>query len=365
LLQEVAPFAAAITAFIITYYSVPAIIRLSLVKKLYDKPDERKIHAGRISPLGGMAIFGGMIISFVFFSAHLANPTLNSVLVALFILFIMGVKDDLYPLTPYKKMIGQLLAVSIVIFQGDIRIENFYGLFDIHELPYWISVLISYFFFLGIINSFNFIDGINGLSSGIGIVVSITFGIWFHYLNEPLFLILSLAIAGSQLAFLRFNLVNAKIFMGDSGSMILGFLAALLTIYYLQANERFSDSKLLHIDALVFALAVLIIPIMDTIRVVFIRLFILRKSPFKADRNHIHHVLLDIGLTHVQATLILLGVNVFFVLFTYLLNDYVRAKYLILTLSLLAILLSQIPFVIKRKRKQLEQYKPQTHPPQS
>jgi UDP-GlcNAc:undecaprenyl-phosphate GlcNAc-1-phosphate transferase len=103
LLQEVAPFAAAITAFIITYYSVPAIIRLSLVKKLYDKPDERKIHAGRISPLGGMAIFGGMIISFVFFSAHLANPTLNSVLVALFILFITGVKDDLYPLHPIKR----------------------------------------------------------------------------------------------------------------------------------------------------------------------------------------------------------------------------------------------------------------------
>jgi UDP-GlcNAc:undecaprenyl-phosphate GlcNAc-1-phosphate transferase len=365
LLQEVAPFAAAITAFIITYYSVPAIIRLSLVKKLYDKPDERKIHAGRISPLGGMAIFGGMIISFVFFSAHLANPTLNSVLVALFVIFVMGVKDDLYPLTPYKKLLGQLLAVSIVIFQGDIRIENFYGLFGIHELPYWISVLISYFFYLGIINSFNFIDGINGLSSGIGIVVSITFGIWFYYLNEPLFLILALCIAGSQLAFLRYNLINAKIFMGDSGSMILGFLVALLTIYYLQANERFSDSILLHIDALVFALAVLIIPIMDTVRVVFVRLFILRKSPLKADRNHIHHVLLDIGLSHVQATLVLLVVNVFFIVLTYYLNDFIRAKYLILTLSLLAILLSQIPFVIKRKRKQLEQYKPQTHPPQS
>jgi UDP-GlcNAc:undecaprenyl-phosphate GlcNAc-1-phosphate transferase len=347
LLQEVAPFAAAITAFIITYYSVPAIIRLSLVKKLYDKPDERKIHAGRISPLGGMAIFGGMIISFVFFSAHLANPTLNSVLVALFVIFVMGVKDDLYPLTPYKKLLGQLLAVSIVIFQGDIRIENFYGLFGIHELPYWISVLISYFFYLGIINSFNFIDGINGLSSGIGIVVSITFGIWFYYLNEPLFLILALCIAGSQLAFLRYNLINAKIFMGDSGSMILGFLVALLTIYYLQANERFSDSILLHIDALVFALAVLIIPIMDTVRVVFVRLFILRKSPLKADRNHIHHVLLDIGLSHVQATLVLLVVNVFFIVLTYYLNDFIRAKYLILTLSLLAILLSQIPFVIK------------------
>lgn len=359
-MQPYIPALAFLAAFVITYFSIPAIIRLSLVKRLYDLPDERKKHNTRISPLGGMAIFGGMIISFVFFTAHLANPALNSVLVALFILFITGVKDDLYPLTPYKKMIGQLLAVSIVIFQGNIRFESMYGLFDIFELPYWISVVISYFFFLGIINSFNFIDGINGLSSGIGIVVSITFAIWFYYLDEQLFLILSLAIAGSQLAFLPYNLVNARIFMGDSGSMILGFLAALLTIYYLQANERFSDSVLLHIDAMVFTLAVLIIPIMDTVRVIFVRLFILRRSPLKADRNHIHHVLLDIGLTHVQATLILLTMNVFFILLTYFLNEYIRAKYLILTISLLAILLSQIPFYIKTKRKKLGQYNSQT-----
>lgn len=345
-------------AFLITYFSIPAIIRLSLVKRLYDLPDERKKHNARISPLGGMAIFGGMIISFVFFTAHLANPTLNSVLVALFILFITGVKDDLYPLVPYKKMIGQLIAVSIVVFQGDIRFESLYGLYDIHELPYWISIAITYLFFLGIINSFNFIDGINGLSSGIGIVVSITFGIWFYYLNEQLFLILSLAIAGSQLAFLRFNLVNAKIFMGDSGSMILGFLAALLTIYYLQANERFSDSILLHIDALVFALAVLIIPAIDTLRVVFLRVVILRRSPFSADRNHIHHALLDIGLKHTQATFILVLVNIFFILITFYLNNYIRASYLIITISLLALLLSQIPFLIKKRQKRLGTYKP-------
>jgi UDP-N-acetylmuramyl pentapeptide phosphotransferase/UDP-N-acetylglucosamine-1-phosphate transferase len=357
-LQLYIPALAFLAAFIITYFSIPAIIRLSLVKRLYDQPDERKKHNARISPLGGMAIFGGMIISFVFFTAHLANPALNSVLVALFILFITGVKDDLYPLTPYKKLIGQLLAVSIVVFQGDIRFESLYGLFEIHLLPYWVSVGLTYIFFLGIINSFNFIDGINGLSSALGIVMSTTYAIWFYYLGEDLFLILALSIAGSQLAFLRYNLVNAKIFMGDSGSMILGFLAALLTIYYLQANERFSDAVLLHIDALVFAIAVLIIPVMDTARVVFIRVFLLKRSPFSADRNHIHHVLLDIGLKHTQATLILVTVNVFFIVFTYYLNNYVRASYLILTISLLAILLSQIPFIIKKRQKNLGTYKP-------
>lgn len=356
-IHNYAVYLAPLLAFGITYFSIPAIIRLSLVKKLYDRPDERKKHAARISPLGGIAIFGGMIISFVFFTAHIANPALNSVLVALFILFITGVKDDLYPMTFYKKMLGQILAVSVIVFQGNIRLESFYGLYGIHEIDYGISVLISIFFFLGIINSFNFIDGINGLSSGIAIVISLAYAGWFFYLGEDLFLILSLSIAGSQIAFLRYNLFAAKIFMGDSGSMIMGFLAGLLTIYYLQANERAGDVVLRHIDAMVFSLAVLIIPVVDTLRIIFLRVVILRRSPFHADNNHIHHVLLDIGLTHVQATGILVTVNIVFIVLTYFLNEFIRAKYLVLLIFLLAIALSQIPFLIKQKQKRNGTYK--------
>lgn len=351
MLASYAPLLAFILAFGITYFSIPAIIRLSLVKRLYDVPDHRKKHGTRISPLGGMAIFGGMIISFVFCSAHLVNPALNSVLVALFILFITGVKDDLYPLVPYKKFIGQLLAVGVIIFQGNIRLVSFYGLFEVNVLPYWVSVALSVFFFLAIINSFNFIDGINGLSSGIGIVVSLTFSLWFYYLEEPLFLVLALSIAGSQLAFWRYNLIRAQIFMGDSGSMILGFLSAILTIHFLQANERETEVILKKIDALVFAIAVLIIPVVDTIRVIFIRVFILRRSPFAADRNHIHHALLAIGMSHTKATLTLVGVNIFMILLCLFLNPYLRATYLFLLLFSLAMILSQIPFVVKQQRK--------------
>lgn len=358
IIEPYAPSLSLVLAFVITFFSIPAIIRLSLVKRLYDVPDIRKKHAARISPLGGMAIFGGMIISFVFCTAHIANPALNSILVALFILFITGVKDDLYPLVPHKKLLGQLIAVGVIIFQGNIRLVSFYGLFDIHFLPYWVSALLSALFFLAIINSFNFIDGINGLSSGIGIVVSLTFAAWFYYLGQDLFLILALSIAGSQLAFLRYNLVNAKIFMGDSGSMILGFLAAILTIYFLQANERAELVVLKKIDAMVFAFSVIIIPVLDTLRVVFIRIFLLRRSPFAADRNHIHHALLDIGLSHTQATMILVLVNVLFIVFTYIMNDYLRATYLFITISALALLLSQVPFFIKKRQKKLGTYQP-------
>lgn len=358
LISTYAAYLAPVLAFVITFFSIPAIIRLSLVKKLYDAPDGRKLHSQRISPLGGMAIFGGMVISFVFCSAHLSNPALNSVLVGLFILFITGVKDDLYPLVPYKKLLGQLLAVAIVVGQGDVRLVSFYGLFDVHVLPYAVSVVLSVVFFLGIINSFNFIDGINGLSSGIGIVVSSTYALCFAFLNDELFLILALCIAGSQLAFLRYNLINAKIFMGDSGSMILGFLVALLSIHFLQANELAGVFLLKKIDAMVFAFAIIIIPIMDTARVVFIRVFILRKSPFEADRNHIHHALLDIGLSHVQASLVLMSVNILFVIGVYFINDLIRASILLPLVVLAAVLISQVPFIIKQRQKRRGVYSP-------
>lgn len=353
-----AAYLAPLLAFVITFFSIPAIIRLSLVKKLYDAPDIRKKHAQRISPLGGMAIFGGMIISFVFCTAHLANPALNSVLVGLFILFITGVKDDLYPLVPYKKLIGQIVAVAVVVGQGDVRLVSFYGLFDIHELPYIVSVALSGVFFLAIINSFNFIDGINGLSSGIGLVVSTTYALCFAFLQDELFLILSLSVAGSQIAFLRYNLINARIFMGDSGSMILGFLVALLSIHFLQANELASDYLLKKIDAVVFVFSIIIIPVMDTIRVVFIRIFILKKSPLHADRNHIHHALLDIGLNHEQATGVLMLVNLIFVGLGFLLNEWVRASVLMPLLAAFAILLSQVPFIIKQRQKRRGAYNP-------
>lgn len=356
--QNLVYLAAFLTAFLITYFSIPAIIRLSLLKKLYDQPDARKKHATRISPLGGIAIFGGLLLSFVFYTAHLANVTLNSVLVALIILFITGVKDDLYPLVPYKKLIGQILAVGVVVIQGDVRLVQLYGLFDVYQLPYWSSVSLTFIFFLGIINSFNFLDGINGLSSMVGILVSSVYAMLFYSLGQALFLTLALCIIGAQLAFLRYNLYRAKIFMGDTGSMILGFFAALLTIYFLQTNALTDDQILEHIDAMLFAFAILILPIVDTARVFFIRIFVKRVSPLRPDRNHLHHVLLDIGLSHLQATIWLVSLNTLLIALSWFLNPYIRASLLFGILVILALALSQVPFLIKQKLKERGQYPP-------
>jgi UDP-GlcNAc:undecaprenyl-phosphate/decaprenyl-phosphate GlcNAc-1-phosphate transferase len=322
------------------------------VKKLYDVPDSRKQHPQRIAALGGVAIFGGMLFSFVFFTFHLPNPALNSIIAALLVLFVTGVKDDIFPMVPYKKFLGQLIAVLIVTLQGDVRLKSLYGIAGIWGLPDWLSILLTGFFFLAIINSFNFIDGINGLAAGIGIIVCCTFGWYFKIMDEPLFLILSLSLAGALLAFLPYNLIRARIFMGDSGAMVLGFLSAVLTVYFIQRSEQFRPVIFENIEAMAFAFAVLIIPIFDTLRVVFIRVFILKRSPFAADRNHVHHALLDIGLSHLGAAGTLFLLNVVFIGLALLGNAlHVPAKFQMAGFLLLALLLSQIPFLIKNRKK--------------
>ena len=314
-------------------------------------PDDRKRHSARIGSLGGIAIFSGFIFAFILFTNQLYYPQLNSLLAASLLLFAVGIKDDLYPLTPFKKFGGQLAAAIIVIIQGDIRIQSFYGLFDIHDLDYYTSIALSIPLFLLLINSFNFIDGINGLAGSIGVVVISTFAWFFYLMGETLFLIMCLAYIGALLAFLRYNFGNARIFMGDSGSMVLGFIITVIAIFFVQKSVYYEPNIFFAISSAVFGFAVLIIPIFDTLRVIFIRVFILKRSPFAADRNHIHHALLDIGMSQVQATLTLVTVNGFFIALAMLLHETVVPKFQLLIYLILAFGLSQIPFIIKQRQK--------------
>lgn len=342
------PLLSLILAAILSYFAIPPIINLSLLKKLYDKPDERKLHDRRTAALGGIAIFGAFLFSFVFFTNKIPYPQQNSILCAYIILFASGIKDDLFPLSPIKKLVTQLLAVLIVVLQGDVRIESFYGLFDIHELSYLGSVSVSIVTFLLLINSFNFIDGINGLSASLGIVTLCTFAYWFWKMEASLFLILCLSYTGALLGFLPYNFKKkAKIFMGDSGSLILGFNLALITIFFIQKSVVHVPNFFFAISSAVYAYAILIIPVFDTFRVIVIRI-IKGRSPYFPDRNHIHHALLDLGISHRMATAVLVLTSLFFVALAGFLKDSMSPKYQLIIFTLLMSVLSQIPFFLKR-----------------
>ncbi|MFN3951342.1 MAG: MraY family glycosyltransferase [Thermaurantimonas sp.] len=297
-----------------------------------------------------------MIFSFLFFSAGIPYQELNSILCALIVLFVTGIKDDLYPMVPYKKLLGQLVASAIVSIHGGVRIKSIYGIFGIFEIPYFASIILTIFIFLFLINAFNFIDGINGLTAGIGIIASLTFSWWFWVMNEPLFLLLSICTFGALLAFIIYNF-KGKIFMGDSGSMVVGFLMTVLTVYFIKVSEDYQPNIFYNISAVVYALAVMIIPVYDTIRIVFIRIFIHQKSPFRADRNHIHHMLVDIGMKHHQAAFLLYVYNIFIIFLAWYLNGIILPKYQLILFAGLSILFSGIIFLLKQNKKRVELYR--------
>jgi UDP-N-acetylmuramyl pentapeptide phosphotransferase/UDP-N-acetylglucosamine-1-phosphate transferase len=345
------------TALVITYLSVPAIINLAKIKKLYDEPNHRKAHLVRIPTLGGLALFIGFFFSFVFWTSEMNVPNFGSILSALIILFVIGIKDDLFPLVAWKKLLAQIMATLIVVIQGDIRIDNLYGLMGVHDMSYWISVVFSTVGILAVMNGFNLIDGINGLAAGIGVIVLGTFAYWFYRMEDVVFLILCLTLIGSLLAFLRFNFKNASIFMGDSGSLVLGYLIAIIAVRFVQLSRVYEPNYFFSIAGAVYAFNLLIIPLFDTFRVFIVRL-LKRRSPFSADRNHIHHCLLDLGMTHSQAAMTLYAANLLFIGLAWMFQSLRPVQMLLLSL-LVAAVLSQIPFFLKRWQKARQVYRPE------
>ena len=266
------------------------------------------------------------------------------IIAALCFTFMLGAKDDIVDLVPYKKFIGQIFAAAIIVLLGDIRITSLYGLFDVSMIDYIPSVLLSMLTIIFIINAFNIIDGINLLAGGVGVVVSVAFGAWFYLYGFMDYAVLCAAMVGATLAFLKYNFTPAKIFMGDSGSLSLGLLSAVLAIQFIESNEivlRSNSSEGIPIiSSPAMAIAVLIIPIYDTLRAFTLRV-IRKKSPFSADKIHIHHRLLDLGLNHHQVTTVLLIFNILFVVAIYSLQPLGNTILMMLELSV-AIFLSVI-----------------------
>lgn len=309
-----APF---ITSLLITFFAIPRIIKIAEIKHLFDVPDERKSHKTNVPTLGGLAIFAGMIFSLTFWSRQKEIVELQYILSSIIILFFIGMKDDLFNLVHYKKLGGQLLAAFILVHWGHIHITSFFGIFGIYDLPVIASYIFSVFTMVVITNAINLIDGIDCLAGSVGVVSSLLFGIWFFRMDQMQYVILSASLMGSLCAFLYYNRTPAKIFMGDTGSLMVGIVLSILAIKFIEMNRVlsiFDPDKIRGIP--VVTIAILIIPLFDTLRVFSIRI-LQGRSPFHADRNHVHHLLIDLGLSHIKATLILITFNVAMIGFAY------------------------------------------------
>lgn len=302
-------------SFVITFLAIPVIIRVAESKKLFDVPDNRKIHEASIPSLGGLGIFAGFVMAYLLCISLGVNPEFQYFLAAALIMFFFGLKDDILIISPFKKFVGQLIAASLIIHKGGMQIDSMGGFFGVYQMPEMFSLALTYFTVLVVINSFNLIDGVDGLAGTLGVLASSLFGFYFMKAGMTAYAVMGFALAGSLASFLIFNYYPAKIFMGDTGSMLIGLVNAVLVVKFISVAQ--DGSATVPLDATPgIAFTILLIPLLDTLRVFSIRIFH-QRSPFSPDRNHIHHLMLRKGWSHNTITGTLATSSILFVVAAY------------------------------------------------
>ena len=290
----------------------PAILDFCKRKKLYDIPNERKVHKNATPRLGGISFLPSMLLAFIFFLIasrmnnqldHTFNIWSASFLAGLVIIYLVGIIDDLVGLSASTKFSAQIVAACLLPITG-LYINNLYGLFGIYEIPYWAGVCFTIFAIVFIVNAINLIDGIDGLAGSISLVALGGFLGYFVFYDvfRYTYTMLAAGMMGALVAFLYYNMFgkaenNNKIFMGDSGSLSLGYTLGFFAIKTAMDNTAIWPSRP---EAFQLPLTLLFVPIADVVRVVLYRMYH-RKPLFDADKNHIHHKLMRAGLNQHQA----------------------------------------------------------------
>lgn len=255
--------------------------------------------------MGGIAIFLGFTISALIWMEIPQWKETRYFLIALFIVFFIGVRDDLVPLRPFMKLLGQVMAAVVLIALFDLRLKSFYGLLGIYDIPLVVSYAISLFTIIVITNSFNLIDGLDGLAGTIASISLLAFGISFFLAGDTVFALLSFSMLGAVIAFLFFNWDPSEVFMGDTGALVIGMTLAILSIHFIDLQYNLPASNPYKFNAAISgAVCFIIIPLADTLRIFILRI-IRKQSPFTPDKSHIHHNIMRLGFSHGRSTLIL------------------------------------------------------------
>ncbi|MEP6595007.1 MAG: MraY family glycosyltransferase [Ginsengibacter sp.] len=337
-------------AFLVTFFAIPVIIQVAKEKKFYDEPDERKVHKSVIPTLGGLGIFGGFILATLMGVPPALSQQLQYFIASLMVIFFLGIKDDILVISATKKFIGQLLAAGIIIKFGGIQINNMHGFLGINEIPHTASILLTLFTIIVITNSFNLIDGVDGLAGSLGLLTSLVFGIYFLIVGQLMFATMAFALSGSLIGFLIYNFSPAKIFMGDTGSLLIGLLNSIFVIKFISlASDPVLNRTFPLQSAPAIGFAILIVPLFDTLRVFSLRI-INRRSPFSPDRNHIHHFLLDLGLNHKMITIMCVSTNILFIALAYFLQS-MGTTMVVLSLATAAVVFVGITYYSRPKPK--------------
>lgn len=356
-----------ITSFLVVLFTMPSLIKVARMKHLVDEPTEqRKVHHRSVPTIGGIIIFAAIIFSYALWfpkAASLGRSTTNHVVLyyamgdaykdfkfviaAMMLLFFIGVKDDIIGFSPAKKLVGHMMVGYILVMMADIRITDMHGVFGVYELPEYISIALSFFVYVVLVNAFNLIDGVDGLAGGIGLIASVTYGLWLYLAGDIALSLLAFVLAGALVGFLVFNWHPARIFMGDSGSLIIGAIISVLAMKVVDHDTSRLPAYLRQIPTPIFAMAVIAYPLVDTLRIFLYRMS-RGASPFTADRNHIHHRLMDLKLGHRRTTALLYLYSLTIIALSLVTRAW-HPNIGLMVLGTSAVVLAMLPFVWPRR----------------
>jgi len=319
-------------SLVLTLLMLPPLIRLAKVRGLFVPTNYRKVHKDQVSALGGLAIFSSVLISFLLFVDAVNFPDVRYVTATALLMFFVGLRDDFHPVSVRMKLFSQLLAVVVLVFFADIRIDFLSHTFD-GNIGVILDSALSIFLMLWVINSFNFIDGIDLLASLYAFIVFALLGIWFFITDQFDYSLLLLSLSGAFLAFMIFNYSPSKIFMGDTGTLSVGLLLAITLLKFDDVNTLIAGSPYQFYSAPGIAFGFISIPFIDSARVAFVRIS-RGVSPFKADKNHIHHLFLRLGWSQNKVAISIGLFLIMIIAINYILDSFVWSSWAIIVIDL-------------------------------
>ena len=303
------------TALLLVGWIHPRLVKIALLKNIVDNPDARKLQRTPVPVLGGVAVFFGVVIAIGCMSSVVDCSGLPVVIMAMMAMLYTGTMDDILSLSPGLRFVIEIVVVLLLIFVGGYCIDDFHGLWNIGRFSYWCAVPLTVVAAVGIINAINLVDGVNGLSSGYCIMACLIFGTLFFLAGEAPMTILAAVSVGALIPFFLHNVFGktSKMFIGDGGTLVMGVVMSVFVIAILQNGSRVAAYVNPNVGLVPFTLAVLSVPLFDTLRVMSTRI-LKGTSPFRPDKTHLHHMFIDLGCSHLATTLAILGVNMFVVL---------------------------------------------------
>lgn len=292
-----------VVALLATWWIFKKVLRIALMKNIVDNPDARKLQKVPVPVLGGVAVFFGMIVALTVTRLFFGTYSLFAIMGVMTIMLYTGTMDDILSLTPKLRFLIEIMVVLLLIFTNHYSLNDFHGLWGIHQIPEWIAVPLTVFACVGIINAINLIDGVNGLSSGYCIWASATFGLAFIFADDKDAASLAILAVGALIPFFCHNVFGkkSKMFIGDGGTLLMGTIMSSFVIGALNVNSPLAEKVGPDFGLIPFTIAILAIPVFDCLRVMLSRIS-RGTSPFYPDKTHLHHLLFDLGFSHVGTT---------------------------------------------------------------